>query len=1323
MKTFYYLFGTLGLLLLPLHSFSQYCTPSFSNGCGGNDRIDGVVFGTINNTSNGCSPASYGDFTLMSNTVAQTLTYNITVNNTPDYGEGIGVFIDWNQDSDFNNPGEFYGNNNVTPAGGTEVIQVTVPAGAVLGTTRMRVVCNWNTAINSTGSCGGWSYGEAEDYSLDIVAAPACGPATALNVTNLVATSADLNWTAASLAVNYTIEWGPVGFTPGTATQSDMATGVAATSTSATGLSSQTSYDFYVQTNCGGATSPWAGPVSFTTPCTSIMAPFMETFTGTSTPICWNQSASTGGPWVFTGNPGYAAGGALDHTNGSQNNYAWIDYSSTDVAVILESPIIDVSALTSPEVRFWLWSHYAGTLTPYNFTYVEANDGTGWQQLMVVQGDYGPQWTQFSVVVPQALYLNATSIQIRFRGESGGSSGDYYNDILLDDVSVTEAPTCPAPTDLTLISSNTTSVNYSWTEVGSATEWKIEYGQTGFVPGIGAGTVEMVTTNPDDIQSLMPNSFYDVYVQSACSPGDTSFLLGPLSFNTFNQGAYMEADAECGVGFIDIAATGTDLLLLDDTEAGITLPFTWLVQGTQVNQITVGNNGGLLLNTLSGNVGYTMTSGDGFYPFIQDLDHRIAGVSQVGVLWEVVGTAPNRKFVVLWKDRTRYPGSTNINPCTFEFIYDEATNEVYYTYPDTDFGNANFDFGKDAEIGFSGAQNVNVSINSATYLQENSCVHLYYTNCPKPSDLINQYITADEAGYSWTTGLSNEPEWLVVYGVAGFDPATSGTQLTTTTANIVLSNITQLTEYDVYVFALCASIDTSLAIMGNFTSLPLCADVSSLSTATGVDSLFGSWSWTAFDPQYNTTGFTSVYGDLGFDPTGSGTTFNGDTLFNSDTITNTAFLAGGVYELYVQAVCDTLKSNMVGPIMFTMPLTNDSACGAETLLLDGIAHAFSNTGATVQQGEIGIAPPVSGAQQTDGWSNNNIDYTTWFKFTAPTSGMIRVSGIDIEYNGQVAVYEVANCGLFSTFNLKAANDDEIDGTSQAPNFTFCELTPGNEYYLMHDAGGNVGTGIYSLKFSGIDLNAGTANPVTSVCSKDTVSLFTGISGNDIGGMWVDLENTFHIVNGSDFNTSGLAYETYKFEYRLEDGCALDSIITSFKVFPPSQAGNDGSMSICKNEPTGLLSALGGTITTGGTWFDSNGTPLPSSNIGAGVMSIAGTYNFSYVVGNGVCKNDSSIVTVTVLNTCDWLGIDDMTVESLTVYPNPTSDRIYISNTASANDFELILMDVNGRVIYSDAKATIGTQAYEINMVNVENGVYLVKLTKGNSTQMVRVVKQ
>jgi hypothetical protein len=187
---------------------------------------------------------------------------------------------------------------------------------------------------------------------------------------------------------------------------------------------------------------------------------------------------------------------------------------------------------------------------------------------------------------------------------------------------------------------------------------------------------------------------------------------------------------------------------------------------------------------------------------------------------------------------------------------------------------------------------------------------------------------------------------------------------------------------------------------------------------------------------------------LGFDPTTEGSIYSGDTLYGGDTIADASFLAGGVYEIYVQAVCDTLKSKLVGPITIVMPLTNDSACGAQELQIDGIAHAFSNQGATVQQDEIGIVPPVTGAQETDGWANNNIDFTTWFKFTAPASGIVRISGVDVDYNGQVALYEVSNCGLFSTFNLKAANDNEIDGASLAPNFTFCELTPGNEYYLM-----------------------------------------------------------------------------------------------------------------------------------------------------------------------------------------------------------------------------------------------------------------------------------
>ena len=155
---------------------------------------------------------------------------------------------------------------------------------------------------------------------------------------------------------------------------------------------------------------------------------------------------------------------------------------------------------------------------------------------------------------------------------------------------------------------------------------------------------------------------------------------------------------------------------------------------------------------------------------------------------ETIGTAPNRQYVIMWKDRTHYSGFTNTNPCTFEMIFDEATNEIYYVYPDTDFGNPSYDFGADAEIGFRGAQNVTVSQNNAQYLQENNCVHLYYTDCPKPTDFILAYVNTDEAGMSWTAGLSGETDWIVVYDTAGFDPTTDGTVSSYTTTSAILQD-------------------------------------------------------------------------------------------------------------------------------------------------------------------------------------------------------------------------------------------------------------------------------------------------------------------------------------------------------------------------------------------------------------------------------------------------------------------------------------------------------------------------------------------------------
>ena len=180
---------------------------------------------------------------------------------------------------------------------------------------------------------------------------------------------------------------------------------------------------------------------------------------------------------------------------------------------------------------------------------------------------------------------------------------------------------------------------------------------------------------------------------------------------------------------MNIAATGTACNTTDDSEIGVALPFPLLYQATLINDITIGNNGGILLGTLAGNVGYTMTP-TGLFPYVQDMNSPYGGV-----YYQTVGTAPNRKFIVMWSNLAHYFSTLGTDGVTFELIIEETTNEVYFVYDDVMHNNALYNYGLDAEIGATGAQTVQVSMNNATYLQNNSCVHFYYTDCPKPSAL------------------------------------------------------------------------------------------------------------------------------------------------------------------------------------------------------------------------------------------------------------------------------------------------------------------------------------------------------------------------------------------------------------------------------------------------------------------------------------------------------------------------------------------------------------------------------------------------------------
>ena len=141
-----------------------YCTASATNT--NDERIGRVQFGTINNPSTGT--AGYENFTSISTNVVRGSTNTITITPTwtaTVYSEAYRVYIDYNQNGVFTDAGESVYSRaatTTTPVSGS----ITIPTTASLGATRMRVIMRYSTT--PTTSCGTFTYGQVEDYTVNI---------------------------------------------------------------------------------------------------------------------------------------------------------------------------------------------------------------------------------------------------------------------------------------------------------------------------------------------------------------------------------------------------------------------------------------------------------------------------------------------------------------------------------------------------------------------------------------------------------------------------------------------------------------------------------------------------------------------------------------------------------------------------------------------------------------------------------------------------------------------------------------------------------------------------------------------------------------------------------------------------------------------------------------------------------------------------------------------------------------------------------------------------------------------------------------------------
>jgi hypothetical protein len=163
------------------------------------ENISYVSFSDLTNTSG--REEGYSDFTNLMANVTQGASYEIDVHINTDgsYTDYVRVWIDWNQDCDFDDANESYDlgtATDVTEGSPSECpYTITVPAEALNGVTTMRISNRWNGYADP---CENNYYGEVEDYSVSVGTGATTSEVTFAVVNN----SSAVPVSGASIAVN-----------------------------------------------------------------------------------------------------------------------------------------------------------------------------------------------------------------------------------------------------------------------------------------------------------------------------------------------------------------------------------------------------------------------------------------------------------------------------------------------------------------------------------------------------------------------------------------------------------------------------------------------------------------------------------------------------------------------------------------------------------------------------------------------------------------------------------------------------------------------------------------------------------------------------------------------------------------------------------------------------------------------------------------------------------------------------------------------------------------------------------------------------------------
>lgn len=229
---------------------------------------------------------------------------------------------------------------------------------------------------------------------------------------------------------------------------------------------------------------------------------------------------------------------------------------------------------------------------------------------------------------------------------------------------------------------------------------------------------------------------------------------------------------------------------------------------------------------------------------------------------------------------------------------------------------------------------------------------------------------------------------------------------------------------------------------------------------------------------------------------------------------------------------------------------------------------------------------------------------------------------------------------------------------------------------------------------------------TAYCAGSTIHLYCGNAGSTI--LWNTGANTPSITVG----TTG----TYSVLVTNASGCkASDAINVTSKPKPTVGLVFTGQTHFC---PTVSGRPLTEGTPAGGTYIGSgvSGNTFNATTAGQGTYIIM----YSYTGSNG-CSNTAK--DTLVVDAC--VGIDELTSDlGLNVYPNPNTGE-FTFEISSSSDIagNISVMSIDGRIVYKDVVKGNGLISQTINITDLANGIYYLRLETKDAIRTYKVLKQ